>query len=247
MIERLAELGIETEERTGRAVALPASTTDVAALVRLARDTGCVVFHEWVRSRPADRESVAISLDRIDSIEEVAAPDLTAVVGAGVSCRALDDRVAGEGLYWPGSNVADGDLAVGELIARAPGNNTRAGNALRRYTLGMTVVLPDGEILRTGSRTVKWVTGYDLRQLYVGSWGTLGIITGLILRLEALKNRESVSERYEREFAGLSFAGTEESGGRPGSEFVLGRLKRELDPDDVFPPIDVIGKGAGAP
>ena len=247
MIERLTELGIETEVRTGRAVALPASATEVAALIRLAREAGLGVCHEWIPPDRTGRESVAVSLDRLDSVEEVAAPDLTAVVGAGVSCRALDERAAGDGLYWPGTDVADGDRAIGDLTARSPGNSTRAGNALRRYTLGVTVVLPDGEILRTGSRTVKWVTGYDLRQLYIGSWGTLGIITGLILRLEALKNRESVSERYEREFEGLASVAVGEGSGHAGSELVLEKLKRELDPDGVFPPIDVIGKGACAP
>ena len=58
MIERLTELGIETEERTGRAVALPASATDVASLVRLAREAGRAVYHEWIpRSEPGERAS----------------------------------------------------------------------------------------------------------------------------------------------------------------------------------------------
>ena len=248
MIDRLSELGVETEERMGRAVALPAGASDVASIVRLARDAGWVVAPAWLPPEQLKRESVALSLERLDSVDEVAAPDLMAVVGAGLACAALDERVQGDGLYWPGSDVApDGEL-VGDLIARIPGNWTREGNTVRRYTLGMNVVLADGETLRTGSRTVKWVTGYDLRQLFTGSWGTLGVVTGLTVRLESLAKRSDVGERYEREFAGLTaHSGPPREPGSPlGSMLVLERLKRELDPQGIFPPIDVIGTGADA-
>lgn len=242
MVEKLRELGIGVEERTGRAVALPAAASEVARVVTLARDARIVVVPSWLPPERFGGSSIAVSLERLDSVDEVAAPDLTAVAGAGVSCGALDERVRDTNLYWPVSDVAGAGELAGDLIARAPGNWTRAGNTIRRYTLGMTVVLADGAILRTGSRTVKWVTGYDLRQLFVGSWGTLGVVVGLTLRLESLANRAAVSARSEREFEGLAGeAGAVAGGAAPGSALVLQRLKRELDPDGVFPPIDIIG------
>jgi FAD/FMN-containing dehydrogenase len=243
MVDRLRELGIETEERAGRAVALPAGVTDAVLIVRLARESGWSVVPAWLPDGRLERTSIALSVERLDAVDELAAPDLMAVVGAGLTCAALDERARQAGLYWPVSDVADGGERIGDLIARAPGNWTRMGNTLRRYTLGMTAVLADGEILQTGSRTVKWVTGYDLRQLFTGSWGTLGVVTGLILRLESLANREAVDERFRREFQGLA---EREAGPSQGSVLVLERLKRELDPHGVFPPIDVIGTGASA-
>ena len=241
MIETLKNLGIEVVERTGRAVALPSSATGVASVVKLARKAGRIVVPSWLPTEQLDGESIALSLERLDSVDEVAAADLTAVVGAGLTCAALDERVGVAGLYWPVSDVARPDAMAGDAIARAPGNWTREGNAVRRYTLGMTVLLPDGRLLKTGSRTVKWVTGYDLRQLFIGSWGTLGVVVSLIVRLESLTNRAATSERSEREFDGLEARADSGQGSAGGGLHVLERLKRELDPEGIFPPVSVIG------
>jgi glycolate oxidase len=280
MTERLRELGIEVVDRAGRAVALPVDTSAVVGIVHAAAANGWTVAPECLAGSglsagdddgaDADDSSgrspsarVFLSLERLDSIDEVVPPDLMAVLGAGVTCAALNEQVAEFGLYWPGADVSEPDQMVGDTIAAASGNWTRAGNVLRRYLLGMEVVLADGEVLRTGSRTVKWVTGYDLRQLFVGSRGTLGIVTGLTLRLESLANRDAVNERYARDFEGLDAlgdaswsgdAGLEESTSAPiaagsletsapvsgaaGSLGILSRLKREFDPHGVFPPVE---------
>ncbi|MBD3348558.1 MAG: FAD-binding protein, partial [Candidatus Eisenbacteria bacterium] len=210
----------------------------------------------------ADR--IFLSLERLNSIQEIAPADLMAVAGAGVTCEALNERVLGDGLYWPGA-PGGGTALVGDVLSLAPGNWTISGNRVRRYVLALEVVLADGRVLATGARTVKWVTGYDLRQLFIGSRGTLGVITGVTLRLEALANRAVVNERYERELSGLDSLGDEPLGAAPEHEIaasrsgdddrppprvverdvvalnsadVLRRIKRELDPSDVFPPVE---------
>lgn len=241
MIEKLRDSGVHTEDRAGRAVALPDSTDGVVAVVNVAREAGRVVAPWWV----ADSGGVIlISLERLASVDEVVPADLMAVVGAGLTCGALNDAVREARLYWPGADVSEPGSMVGDVIARAPGNWTLSGNVLRRYVLGMDAVLADGQVLRTGSRTVKWVTGYDLRQLFMGSRGTLGVVTRLTLRLESLANRDAVRDRYEREFAGLNALGDEpwpaadvlpDAGPVIGSLDVLRLLKAELDPDGVFP------------
>ncbi len=264
MIERLERAGIRIEHRAGRAVALPGATDGVVAVVNAAREAGWVIAPWWggadagvvharvpdadaasseIAGNPSSAAAVHLSTERLAGINEVVPPDLMAVIGAGVTCAVLNARVATDGLYWPGGDVAEGDSAAGDVIARAPGNWTLAGNVLRRYLLGMEVVLADGRVLHTGSRTVKWVTGYDLRQLFVGSRGTLGIVTGLTVRLESLANRDAVRQRYEREFAGLETLGDApwpaaavlDDAPVAGSPDVLRLLKAELDPEGVFP------------
>jgi glycolate oxidase len=134
------------------------------------------------------------------------------------------------------------------------------GNLARRYLLALAAVLADGSLLQAGARTVKCVTGYDLKQLLVGSCGTLGVLTSLTLRLEATPNRESVLERYRRDFEGMApVAGSgqpvrADSGGADtrtgiaggatetacdtdGALLLLERLKRELDSHGVFPDV----------
>ncbi len=258
MRDRLSAIGVEFREETGRATALPASARDVAAVVGVARDEGWVVTPHW--AEPGDSGSVLhLSPERLCEIEEVAPADLMAVVGAGVTVAALEERIAADGLCWPPSSFCTPGDMIGDIIARLPGGWTMEGNLTRRYLLALAAVLADGSLLRAGARTVKCVTGYDLKQLMVGSRGVLGIVTLLTLRLEAVPNRESVLERYRRDFEGMApVAGSghplraDESGGADtrtgggggaaetagdadGALLLLERLKRELDPDGVFP------------
>jgi glycolate oxidase len=247
MIERLKAIGIEAVERAGRVVALPASTNDVSELVRHAREARWIVAPYWLAEGGLGRAVFHLSLERMSAVREVAAADFLAVADGGAVCSALDACLAEHALFWPGSLVAGPDEALSDVIARAPGNWALAGNLLRRHVLGLEVVLADGSLLATGSRTVKCVTGYDLGQMFVGSWGTLGIVTGLTLRLEPLANRESVRERYRRGFAGMEggMPVARGAGSSDGGPIILARLKRELDPGGVLPPIGVIGT-AGA-
>jgi FAD/FMN-containing dehydrogenase len=264
MRDRLSAIGVQLREETGRATALPASAQEVAAVVNLARDEGWVVTPHWAET--GDGGSVLhLSPERLCDVDEVAPADLMAVVGAGVTVAALEERVAADGLCWPPSSFCAPDDMIGDIIARLPGGWTMEGNLTRRYLLALAAVMADGSLLRAGSRTVKCVTGYDLKQLMVGSCGVLGIVTSLTLRLEAAANRESVLERYRKDFEGMapvadsgartgSGDGAAETGsgvdgatdsagasgtasGADGALLLLERLKRELDPDGVFPDV----------
>ncbi|MCK4510406.1 FAD-binding oxidoreductase, partial [bacterium] len=253
MRDRLTAIGVEIRDEAGRATALPANAREVAAIVDLARDEGWVVTPH--RAEPGGRGPVLhLSPERLCEIEEVAPADLMAVVGSGVTVAALEERVAADGMCWPPSSLCAPDDMLGDIIARLPGGWTMEGNLARRYLLALEAVLADGSLLRAGARTVKCVTGYDLKQLLVGSWGTLGVLTSLTLRLEAAPNRESVLERYRRDFEGMApVAGSgqpmpadssgdtdgaaETAGHADGALLLLDRLKRELDPDGVFPDV----------
>ncbi|MBM3308205.1 MAG: FAD-binding oxidoreductase [Candidatus Eisenbacteria bacterium] len=251
--EALASTGVGVEERAGRVMALPADASGAAAVVRLARERGWVVAPAWARAEALTRPPVVVSLERMAAITEVLPADLMAVVEAGVTAGALEERLREHAMFWPVSDEAAPDEAVGDILARAPGNWTRRGNLVRRYVLGLDAVLADGEVARTGSRTVKCVTGYDLKQLFIGSRGALGIVVSAVLRLEADGRREAIREAYARDFAGLAAAaamggsaakesggGSPRSGAAAGGLTILARLKAELDPDGVFPPLDAL-------
>jgi len=251
MRDRLSAIGVELREETGRATALPANAHEVAAVVDLARDEGWVVTPHWTELRGSG-SVLHLSPERLRDIEEVVPADLMAVVGAGVTVSALEERVAADGLCWPPASFCAPDDMIGDILARLPGGWTMEGNLARRYLLALSAVLADGSLLRAGSRTVKCVTGYDLKQLMVGSCGVLGIATSLTLRLEAAANRESVLERYRRDFEGMAPAAgagthrgsgggaTETAGGVDGAVLLLERLKHELDPDGVFPDVTTL-------
>ncbi|WP_374521360.1 FAD-binding oxidoreductase [Hydrogenophaga sp.] len=177
----------------GRALAVvrPGSTNEVAAVVRACAEAGVSVVPQGgntglvVGSVPDESgRQVVISLRRMQAVRSLDAANLTLTVEAGCVLQAVQQAAEEAGLLFPLSLAAEGSCTIGGNLATNAGGTqvVRYGNA-RDLCLGLEVVTPQGEVWNGLTGLRKDNTGYDLRNLFVGSEGTLGIITAATLKL----------------------------------------------------------------
>src|SRR5580692_2455702 len=183
-----------TEERglyhgTSPLVLRPGSPDEVAAILRLANETKSPIVPQGgntglVGGQTPLHGEIVLSLKRLDRVREVDAVAGTMTCEAGVILAHAQEAAAAAGRLFPLSLGAEGSCTIGgNLSTNAGGTGALAYGVARELVLGLEVVLADGRVMRNLRKLKKDNTGYDLRHLFIGAEGTLGIITAAVLKL----------------------------------------------------------------
>jgi FAD/FMN-containing dehydrogenase len=172
------------------AVVFPSSTEELSTVMKLCnQEKQEVVVHggltNLVGATQTEKKQLVISLDKMNQIEEIDEKSRTITVQAGVILENAIDAAADKNLLLPLSFGAKGSAQVGGVVStNAGGLRVFRYGMTRQMVLGLEAVLPDGTIISSLKKIIKDNSGYDLKQLFIGSEGTLGIVTKVVFRLQ---------------------------------------------------------------
>ena len=196
-------------------VVKPGSAEEIRSIVNLARSRGIAIYPRGAGTNLSGgtiplKRGIVLSFQRMNRILEVDAENLTATVQPGVVIQELNNAVAGFGLLYPPDPGTVATATMGGSVAENSGGlrGLKYG-VTKHYVMGMEVVLANGDKVKFGGKTVKNVTAYEFASLFVGSEGTLGIITEITVKLiPAPKFRRTMLATYQTvEDAGNTVAG----------------------------------------
>lgn len=171
--------------------------------------------------RHSSPDAVRIELSDLSGVVEYEPDDQVVVVRAGMALDALQSELAARCQRLPLGESSLRGTVGGALSARQP-------EAWRDWVLGMTVVLADGTVARCGSKAVKNVAGYDVQKLFIGAWGTLGVVAEVVLRTYPLGVADSP--------AGIAARGPAAAAIDPTATRFMMRAKSIFDPESKFNP-----------
>ncbi len=185
----LADWSVSAAENPPLAIALPRTTAEVAAILKLCTAHKTPVAPQGGLTGLAGGATpiaggIALSLERMRAIEDIDPAAATLTVQAGAPLQSVQDAADAAGLLFPLDIGSRGSCAIGGNVStNAGGNRVLRYGMTRDLVLGMEVVLADGTVLTSLNKMQKNNTGYDLKHLFIGAEGTLGVVTRLVLRL----------------------------------------------------------------
>ena len=172
-----------------KALVLPETTEEVSAVLRCCHGSGQTVITQGgltncVAAAEPTSGDIVLSLDRMNSIEDIDVVGGTATVQAGTVLQAVHEAVEREGLRFPLDLGARGSCTIGGNIGtNAGGMNVLRNGMMRNLVLGLEAVMADGTVVSSINSMIKNNAGYDVKQLFIGTEGTLGVVTRAVLRL----------------------------------------------------------------
>jgi len=193
-----------------RAVVRPRDVAELSAALRACSEARQPVVPYGggtglVEGATATEREALLTVERMKDIHEIDVVGRVAVVDAGVTIQAVQEAAAAAGLFFPLDLGARGSATVGGAIAtNAGGNRVLRYGMMREQLLGIEAVLADGSVLSSLNRLIKNNAGYDLRQLFVGSEGTLGIVSRAVLRLREAPQSQNLALLAVPDFASVT-------------------------------------------
>jgi glycolate oxidase FAD binding subunit len=193
------------EGRTPEAAVFPGTVEELAAVVTQTAAAG-VALLPWgggtgtAVGEPPPRPGIVLGLRRMARVVEHEPGDLTVTVEAGLTVAALQEALRARG-QWLSLDPPDAERATvgGVIAANASGPRRHLYGTIRDLLIGVTVVTADGAVVRGGGKVVKNVAGYDLPKLFIGSWGTLGVVVEATFKLRPLPDDERLlAVRFDR-------------------------------------------------
>jgi glycolate oxidase len=210
----------------------PESTEQIAEIVKFANEYKVPVVPRGAGTSLSGgvipiKGGIILDLSRMNRILEISIENRYARVQAGVVCDDLNRQLAKDGFTFPPDPASSSVATIGGNVATNAGGIKGAKyGTTRDYVLGLQVVLPTGEVMHTGSYTMKCVSGYDLAKLFVGAEGTLGVITEVTLKINPIPRHAmtAVATYVKLEDAGKAIFQTMTSGVLPSVMEILDKV-----------------------
>lgn len=197
-VDRSAVWGTD-QPCVARAVVCPADTAEVAAVLKACNEHGQAIvpmggMTNLVRGAVTMAEDIALSFERLNRIEELDTTGHTLTVQAGVTLQEAQEAADAAGLYFPVDIGARGNCMLGGNVStNAGGTRVIRYGMIRDSVLGLEAVLADGTVISSMNTLLKNNSGFDLKQLFIGSEGVLGLITRIVFRLQPKPQSHNVA------------------------------------------------------
>lgn len=212
----------------------PEDSPTVSEIVKLANQEkfrilplGSGSILEW--SRFPTENMIVMKSDRLNRIKKVVPEDLYVILQAGFPLKDLNQHLEPFNLFYPLADNSSSGTIGGAVASNLKGRSGKKDVQTKEFILALELVNPEGQIFNVGAKTFKSVTGYDLPRLFVGSWGSLGFISEISLRLVPLRKR--------KDYSGTTFESPkriEIKGENHLKTILSSRIKKSLDPNGVF-------------
>ncbi len=211
LTQLLGEKGIrrEADDFLPEIILKPNSTEQVSGILKICHAAGQAIIPIGGKSGLTQAihktgDELGLSLERMNTIEEIDVHNRTMTVQAGCILQTAGEATEEEGLLLPLDLGARGSATIGGTVAtNAGGNRVIRYGMMRDMVLGLEVVLADGTIVNSMNKMIKNNTGYDLKQMFIGAEGTLGVITRAVIRLRALPRSQNTALLAVSEFPAL--------------------------------------------